>query len=80
MVQQVVSKSRKYRPTIYSMRCSDTGQEALQIALAVAEDEKRYPVPQIIASLYGFFANLMVAHYLPSNSQKNIQGGAQPEV
>lgn len=74
MVQQVVSKSRKYGPyDLLNAVQRRKDEEALQIALAMAEDEKRYPVPQIIASLYGFFANLMVAHYLPSNSQKNIQ-------
>ena len=74
MVQQVVSKSRKYGPyDLLNAVQRRRDDEALQIALAMAEDEKRYPVPQIIASLYGFFANLMVAHYLPSNSQKNIQ-------
>ncbi len=74
MVQQVVSMSRKYGPyDLLNAVQRYKADEALRIALAMADDEKRYPVPQIVASLYGFFANLIIVHYLPTNSQKEIQ-------
>lgn len=74
MVVKVVSQSRKHGPyDLLNAVQRRRGDEALQIALDMAQDEKRYPVPQIVASLYGFFANLIVVHYLPTHSQKDIQ-------
>lgn len=45
---------------------------ALKIGEVMALDEKSYPLPLILATLYDFFANLMVVHFMPP-SQRSPQ-------
>lgn len=66
MVEKLVGFSR-----IYSMQefrkavITKNRVEALKMTSAMADDEKTYPLPRTLATLYEYFASLMAVHYLP---------------
>ena len=47
-------------------------REALTIAQYMTKDPANYPLPLIVATLYGFFSNLMVASYQKDRSEKAL--------
>lgn len=65
LVELLVGFSRQY--SVYELRkavVEKNRANALEIASVMAEDEKNYPLPRIVATLYEFFANLMSVHYI----------------
>lgn len=65
MVLQLVGMSREMNPYDLLRAVQDyNAAEATQIAHYMADNDKRYPLPMILAMLYGFFANLIVVHYM----------------
>ena len=47
-------------------------REALTIAQYMTKDPANFPLPLIVATLYGFFSNLMVASYQKDRSEKAL--------
>lgn len=75
LVDKLIGFSRQY--TVTELRKAVVKKdklETLKIGSAMAEDEKNYPLPLILASLYDFFVNLMSVHYIPREhrSPQNI--------
>lgn len=44
--------------------------EAMKVAMALAEDEKKTPVQMILPQIFSYFANLLIAFYAPDRSSE----------
>lgn len=75
LVDKLVGFSRQY--TAMDLRKAVVKKDKLEattLGMVMAKDEKNYPLPMLLATLYDFFANLMVVHYMPpaQRSPQNI--------
>lgn len=48
---------------------------AYRIALHFAANERNHPIQQILATLFGFFSNLMAIHYMGAHDERSIAAG-----
>lgn len=72
MVDFAVGMSREFNTyELLSAIVKRNHYEAHRIARHMAENEKRYPLPLMLATLYNFFANLMVVLYHCPNGSPN---------
>ncbi len=70
LVEKLVGFSRHY--SISELRKSVATHKSLQaitIAEAMANDEKNYPLPRILSTLFDFFSNLLVYHFIPNDQR-----------
>ena len=68
MVEQNVGISREYSPyELLNALVAKQRAKAYKLARYMALNEKRYPLPIILSTLYTYFANLMIVIYQPRN-------------
>lgn len=68
MVEHNVGISREYSPyELLNALVSKQRSKAYKLARYMALNEKRYPLPIILATLYNYFSNLMIVMYQPAN-------------
>ncbi len=68
MVEQNVGISREYSPyELLNALVAKQRAKAYKLARYMALNEKRYPLPIILSTLYTYFANLMIVMYQPRN-------------
>ena len=68
MVEQNVGISREYSPyELLNALVAKQRAKAYKLARYMALNEKRYPLPIILSTLYTYFSNLMIVMYQPRN-------------